>query len=290
MQPHGNISDAANNHTLLSVGEFEAHYQLIVNNEFIMGKSNPAISLSTQSRIFLQQSPYQGFIYTSVQLDDITGKTDDHTLNPYLQQLLTLSAISRKTILERNARGEILRVYNKETLQREWQQWKATTLPQMFDNPQQQQKFAANYEKGLLEIENAVKHNLNYYILAPGLYGNPPSAAAAEMLLPSKLIADMLIRYRWVVINTHDADTLAVSLIAEVINGYELQTQYLSAYYNAQEEYTLQDYSFSINLDYHFEKQSGKILSANLLLKEKMHDHLQYILSMELVEIQTTGG
>lgn len=274
---------------LFRLGNFEANYLLTVSNEFIMGKENPVISLNTESDISLQQLLDKNKIYTSVTVNTIRGKTDNNTMKPHLQQMLILGGISKKINFERNARGKILRVTNKEELNKEWHAWKESELPQVFTDKKEQMKFAENFEKGLAALDKNIKNNLSYLIFLPAIYHSKKyisdSNATDELILPSKLIADMMIRYRFAPTDIKDLDISMIKLNSEIVNREEMRREHLKKYYKDQKEFKIEDYDFAIDIDYCIERNTGKIISGNLFLKEKMHDRLQYILHIHIDEV-----
>jgi hypothetical protein len=72
--------EADNGTTLLHPGNFVSHYLLTTSNEFVMGKENPVLSVTTESNILLSQTVGETDIQTEVTLQSITGKTDSPVL------------------------------------------------------------------------------------------------------------------------------------------------------------------------------------------------------------------
>jgi hypothetical protein len=270
---------------------FESNYELLVNNEFIMGKDNPVISLSTVSNILLSQVVSKTNINSNIVTESIVGNTDSQTMKPHLQDALLLGAISKKINFSRNLNGKIIGITNRQTLHDEWHLWKKYTLPEMYSSKDEQEQFSLNYEKGLELLENSIHHNLNHFILLPDIYhiknyiSNAASNATSERVVQSKLIKGMIIRYKFVVTFVSIAEASQVRLKAEVLNTAEIKNNFLKKLYSAQSEFTLADYDFSIDVDYLLNANTGKIISGNLILKEKMHEKLQYILNIQAKEI-----
>jgi hypothetical protein len=264
---------------LFHLSNFEGNYLLTVNNELIMGKNNPAISLQTTSQILLIQRVEETGIRTSVTTQTITGSTESDTMKPHLQQALLLGG---------NEKGRITSIANKKQLESEWLLWKETTLPELYPEKTEQAKFAENYEKGLELMEETLPDNLHYFILQPDIYhiknhvSQSRANATSNRVLPSKLIAGMLIKYHFVTTEVEPGEQTVIRLKAEIQNEGEMLQKFLKKLYKAQSEFTQDDYAFTIDVDYLVEPGSGKIISGNLLLKEKMHDHLQYILHMQV--------
>jgi hypothetical protein len=275
---------------LFQLQDFEGQYLLNVNNEFIMGKENPAISLQTESQLSLTQNITETGISNTLTTNSITGKTDNETMQPHLKQALLLGGISKTIACARNEKGKITAITNKEQLQQDWLLWKETTLPTLYPDAAEQAIFAANYEKGLELMEESLPNNLHYFLLLPDIYHiknhvtQNSSNATSERIIPSKLIDGMQIRYRFVTTAVEYDERSVIHLSAEIRNEGEMQQQYLKKLYKAQSEFSLSDYAFTIEIDYLVESHSGKTLSGNLFLKEKMHDHLQYILHIQLAE------
>jgi hypothetical protein len=273
---------------LFQLSNFEDNYLLTVNNELIMGKDNPAISLQTVSQILLTQRTEETGIRTSITTQAITGSTESDTMKPHLQQALLLGGISQTIEFIRNDKGRITGIANKKQLESEWLLWKETTLPELYPDKTAQAKFAENYEKGLELMDETIPDNLHYFILQPDIYhiSNHVSQSRANTtntrVIPSKLIAGMLIKYHFVTTDVEPGEQAVIRLKAEIQNEGEMMQKYLKKLYKAQNEFTQADYAFTIDVDYLAEPGTGKIISGNLLLKEKMHDHLQYILHMQV--------
>jgi hypothetical protein len=275
---------------LFQLSNFEGNYLLTVNNELIMGKDNPAISLQTTSQILLTQRVEETGIHTSINTQNITGSTESDTMKPHLQKALLLGGISKTIDFIRNEKGKITGIANKKQLESEWLLWKGTTLPQLYPDKTEQAKFAENYEKGLELMEENMPDNLHHFILQPDIYhirnhaSQSRSNASSTRLLPSKLIAGMVIKYHFVTTEVEYGEQSVIRLKAEIQNEGEMLQKFLKKLYKAQSEFNQAEYAFTIDVDYLVESNSGKIISGNLFLKEKMHHHLQYILHIQVKE------
>jgi hypothetical protein len=205
--------------------------------------------------------------------------------------MLALAEIAKQLIVDRDARGKIQRITNMEVINEEWQQWKQTKLTNLFPVEKEQTKFVDNFERGLSQMDKSIPNNLNYFILLPEIYQVKkylsPSNAGSELLLHSRLVANMPIRCRFV--PTHiatEGDTAIIKLEGELQNVQEMQRKHLKMYYKNQSDFSLSDYAFTIDLDYEINLNNGEILRGNLFLKEKMHDHLQYVLNLQAIKTQ----
>jgi hypothetical protein len=268
-----------------------AHYLLTANNEFVMGKANPVLSVATESHILLHQTVNETGIQTDITLQSITGKTEAPVLQTQLKQMLALAEISKQLVFERHANGKMQRITNMEAVHEQWQHWKQTKMAELFPLEIEQNKFADNFEKGLLRMDESIQNNLNYFILLPDIYHIKkfitPSNAGAELLLSSRLIADMPVRCRFVPIDiTEEGDRAFVKLQGELLNAHEMQKKYLKEYYKKQTDFNIAEYAFTIDLNYEINSLNGQIIAGNLFLKEKMHDHLQYILNIRVDAIE----
>lgn len=280
---------------LLQLNDFLANYQLVASNEFIMGKENPVLSITTESHIGLHQTVHETGIQTAVTLLSITGNTDDKVLQPQLKQMLALAEISKHLVFDRNTNGKMQRITNMEEVHSAWQDWKQAKLAELFPLENDQSKFVENFEKGLLRMDESILNNLNYFILLPDIYHIKKfislSNAGADLWLSSRLIADMPIRCRMVPVEiTEVGDSALVKLKSEIQNSHEIQKQHLKAYYKQQTDFNINDYSFTIDLDYEINSTDGKIVTGNLFLKEKMHDHLQYILNIRITALEDNAA
>jgi hypothetical protein len=277
---------------LFQLSNFEGNYLVSVNNEFIMGRDNPAISLQTTSQISLAQKIEESVIRTAITTQTITGSTESDTMKPHLQQALLLGGISKTIDFIRNEKGKITCIANKKQLESEWLLWKETTLPQLYPDKTEQVKFAENYEKGLELMGESIPDNLHHFMLQPDIYhvrnhvSQSRSNASSTRLLPSKLIAGMVIKYHFVTTEVEYGDQSVIRLKAEIQNEGEMLQKFLKKLYKAQSEFNQAEYAFTIDVDYLMESNSGKIISGNLFLKEKMHNHLQYILHIQVKEIK----
>lgn len=276
---------------LLELGNFTANYLLEASNEFIMGKENPVLSITTESHIGLGQTVNETGIQTEVTLQSITGKTEDKVLQPQLKQMLALAEISKLLVFDRNANGKMQRIANMADVHTAWQNWKETKLAEIFPLENDQAKFVENFEQGLQRMDESILNNLNYFILLPDIYHIKkyisPSNAGADLWLSSRLIADMPIRCRMIPVEIAEAgDSALVKLKSEIQNSHEIQKQHLKTYYKKQTEFSITAYSFTIDLDYEMNSTNGKIVAGNLFLKEMMHDHLQYILNIRITAME----
>jgi hypothetical protein len=275
---------------LFRLSNFEGNYLLTVNNELIMGRENPAISLQTQSQLLLQQTVEETGIRTIITTQGITGSTESDTMKPHLQQALQLGGISKTIDFIRNEKGKITGIANKKQLETEWLSWKETTLPQQYADRAEQLKFAENYKKGLELMEENIPDNLHYFILQPDIYHirnhvsqSRANATGTRMLL-SKLIAGMVIKYQFITTEVEYGEQSLIRLKAEILNEGEMLQKHLKKLYKAQNEFTSADYAFTIDVDYLVESGTGKIITGNLFLKEKMHGNLQYIMHIQVKE------
>jgi hypothetical protein len=285
-----NLFGAKESAQLFQLNNFEANYVLTVSNEFIMGQNNEAISLQTVSNIFLQQIVTQAGVNTSITTHSITGNTDNSTMQPHLHQAILLGGISKKIDFARNRKGKITSIENKKQLLSEWLVWKKNILPALYPEKTEQVKFVKNYEMGLELLEKNIQNNLHHFILSPDIYhiknhvSNSNANGTSELILLSRLIKGMQIRYKFITEYVQNAGHATIKLTAQLLNKGEMQQQYLKKLYKVQNEFTLADYDFTVDVDYLMEPNTGKIISGNLLLKEKMHDNLQYILNMQVAE------
>lgn len=273
---------------LLQPHDHTVHYLLTASNEFVMGKENPPLVITTESNIVLRQTVHENNIQTDITVESVTGKTEAPALQMQLQQMLALAEISKCLVIERDAHGKMKHIANMEDVHEQWQEWKQTKMTGVFPLENDQIKFAANFEKGLQRMDVSIQNNLNYFILIPDIYHvkkyNSPSNAGAEIVLNSRLVADMPVRCRFVPVGIEEKVGRAfLKLNAELLNAYEMQKS-LKPYYKQQKEFSITDYSFTIDLDYELDSTNGQIIAGNLFLQEKMHNHLYYILHIQVMQ------
>lgn len=285
----GNLFNGKNDaDSLLNPGNFETAYTLSVTNEFTMGSENPVLSTNTQSHISVKQEIEKNKLYNTLVLNSISGQTESESLKPRLEQMLALAGVSKKIVIERNNRGKMMRIVNMDELEQEWAVWREHQLPDWVTGEKQRAVFAANYEKGLKTMEKSIKNNLNYFIVFPEIYQLKKHAAqggaGSEMHIHSKLADDMVIRYRFAPAQLSGTEEPVVKMKAEILNPNELYRHHLDELYKAQKDFDISEYIFSIELDYLLEKDTGKVITGSLFLKEQMHEHLRYILHIQAVE------
>ena len=80
-------------------------------------------------------------------------------------------------------------------------------------------------------------------------------------------------------------DELDVVLHAQFVNEEFIRTNYLRKIYNSTTDFTIEDYSFEIVINYKLQKSTGKILYGELKLIERLHENLNYTINMTLDQI-----
>ncbi|MGE8553388.1 MAG: hypothetical protein ACN6OB_05545 [Chryseobacterium jejuense] len=274
---------------LLQLDKFSQEYTLNVENTFLMGKENPPISLKTSSELFLDQNKESDLIYNRIKLLEITGDTDNHTMKPFLLQSLALADISRNIYIKRNTDGKILSVENKDELWKSWEEWKENKLPSVFPEEKDQIKFVANYEKGLKSFEGELKKNLQYILLLPEVYSLifPPneyySFLSSSLNIRSRLMQGVEYSYQLKLVKLEEENnTLFVEFHSVLNNREELIKSHIKKLYENEKEFSIDQFEFSVKTKYNFEKSTGKIINAELHFTEKMHEHLAYLIDMDL--------
>ncbi|BAP31479.1 hypothetical transmembrane protein [Chryseobacterium sp. StRB126] len=274
---------------LLQLEKFSQEYTLNVENTFLMGKENPPISLKTSSELFLDQQKESDLIYNRIKLLQITGDTDNHTMKPFLLQSLALADISRNLYIKRNSDGKILSVENKDELWKSWEEWKENKLPAVFPEEKDQIKFVTNYEKGLKSFEGELKKNLQYILLLPEVYSLifPPneyySFLSSSLSIRSRLMQGVEYSYQLKLVKLEEENnTLLVEFHSVLNNREELIKSHIKKLYENEKEFSIDQFEFSVKTKYNFEKSTGKIMNAELHFTEKMHEHLAYLIDMDL--------
>ncbi|MBP2617545.1 hypothetical protein [Chryseobacterium jejuense] len=274
---------------LLQLEKFSQEYTLNVENIFLMGKENSPISLKTSSELFLDQQKESDLIYNRIKLLEITGDTEDHTMKPFLLQSLALADISRNIYIKRNTDGKILSVENKDELWKSWEEWKENKLPFVFPEEKDQVKFVTNYEKGLKSFEGELKKNLQYILLLPEVYSLifPPnehySFLSSPLSIRSRLMQGVEYSYQLKLVKLEEENnTLFVEFHSVLNNREELIKSHIKKLYENEKEFSIDQFEFSVKTKYNFEKSTGKIMNAELHFTEKMHEHLAYLIDMDL--------
>lgn len=274
---------------LLQLGSFTQPYILNVENTFLMGKANPAVSLKTVSSLILKQEKEGDLLYNTIELTHITGDTEDNTMKQFLLQSLALSEISGRLHIKRNRDGKILSVENKEDLQKDWEEWKQNRLPAVFPEEKDRNTFISGYENGLKDFDVAIKKNLQYILLLPEIYSLifPPNQhfifLSGPFQFSSRLVSGMEYAYQLKLVKLdEEKDILSVELHSVLNNENDLIRNHLKKLYESNPEFSTDQFEFSITIQYTFEKLTSKINKAELHLTEKMHDNLAYTIKMEL--------
>ena len=276
---------------LIQLQDFSENYTLNVKNTFKMGIENPEINLETISDITLSQIIHQKNIENTIILNNISGKTESHIMQPFLEQSLVLAEISKNLGLIRNRKGNIISIDNKKLWQ-DWRQWKLKRLKDVFPEEKDQLKFVNNYEQGIEKFEDSLKENLQYTLILPEIYDVvfPPNQQYSYLFslkkFKSRLIQDAVYEYQMKLVKLEEIkDELDVVLHAQFVNEEFIRTNYLRKIYNSTTDFTIEDYSFEIVINYKLQKSTGKILYGELKLIERLHENLNYTINMTLDQI-----
>ncbi|WP_336960711.1 hypothetical protein [Chryseobacterium contaminans] len=274
---------------LLQLEKFSQEYTLNVENTFLMGKENLPISLKTSSELLVHQQKESDFIYNTITLQEITGDTEDHSMKPFLLQSLALADISRNLYIKRNANGKILSVENTDELWKSWEEWKEDKLASVFPEEKDQIKLVTNYEKGLKSFEGELKKNLQYILLLPEVYSLifPPneyySFLSSLLSIRSRLMLGVEYNYQLKLVKLEEENnTLSAEFHSVLNNREELIKSNIKKLYENEKEFSIDQFEFSVKTKYNFEKSSGRIMNAELHFIEKMHEHLAYMIDMDL--------
>lgn len=274
---------------LFQLEKFSQEYTLKVENTFVMGKENKPISLKTSSDIIIEQEKRDHDINNTIKLQEITGDTDDTLMKPFLLQSLTLADISRNIQLKRNLSGKILSIENKPDLWKNWEEWKENKLASAFPEEKDQNKLITNYEKGLKNFDVELKKNLQYILLLPEVYNLifPPNEYYSFLFSPSNIHSRMIdgVEYHYqlkLVKLEEENDNLFAEFHSVLNNQDELMKSHIKKLYEKEKDFSTDQFEFSIKTKYNFEKSTAKILNAELHFVEKMHEHLAYLMDMDL--------
>jgi hypothetical protein len=273
------------------VNSFDTKYHIKTANCLAMGKQNPEIKMETEAIILFSQDVDILKITNTLETISIEGNTDNEMMNPHLQQLLLLTDISKRIVIERNSHGKLKAIANVSTLRKDFEKWKAKKISDVFQTRQQQQTFIKNYEKGLDSLNKELEKNFQYILLMPEVYhfkkerSGQLSNRTSQAVLLSKLVGDMVINYHLKsTVVKEDGQDVTLRIVSEIENEHLLVKRHLSPMYEKYKEYSLSDYQFKIQADYLFEKESSKIKNATFSLYEQLHAHLSYKLEIRVQE------
>ena len=277
------------NTLLTQLQNFSEEYILEVENTFKMGIENPEIKLETISELSIQQEIDSQTIKNTITLNQIKGRTESHIMQPFLEQSLALAEISKTLDLKRSPKGTLIGIIDKENLWHDWRQWKINRLKNVFPEEKEQIKFVKNYEKGIENFDEGLKDNLQYILMLPEIYEVvfPPNQQYNYLFSPkkfkSRLINEAVYQYQMKLVKLEEVkNELEVVLHAQLSNKDYIIEKYLNNIYKSTPDFTISDYSFSMIINYKLEKSTGKIIEANLVLVEKLHENLSYSIKMNL--------
>jgi hypothetical protein len=281
-----------NSSKLISPSNFETTYIVTTKNEFKMGIENPVIKLETESEVFFKQLVEDNIVTNTIETKNIKGHTDSDKMKPNLDQMLLLADISKRIVIKRDSKGKMKSVANMNTLKKDWQLWKETKLQIAFPDIKQQTAFIKNYENGLDKMDDGIKKSFQYLVLMPEIYDfknyisnqNPDTTSNMEMV--SKLVANMVIKYNLALVKMKAGNETILNLKSDVLNKGDMKDLYLAPLYNNHKEFSISNYMFKITIDYTLDKVTSKIINANFLLLEQMHDNLQYKLEINVKEVK----
>lgn len=269
---------------------YSKRYQLETVNLFRYGKENQPIEMKTSGIIDCTQELEGGNIYTTIELENLTGTTESKAMEAHLQQMLSLSAISKRMIFKRNLKGEVQRIVNQEELEADWQHWAQHELERTFPTVREQQKFVQTYEKGLENLAGSLRNSFQYSLLLPEFLGfwdyKSPMDRTRSYTQHSKLLEDVEYEYQLVTELINDEDTeFHIKLEGAIFNFDVATRQKLELVYAKTRDFTLDDFNLNLTLKYIFKKYDGSIIAAKLNYLESLHEHLNYNVMVTLSEL-----
>lgn len=277
-------------HLLLKHADFEEEYELITENSFVMGKENPPITTKTVATLTVSQRIESKKIYTSVKALHISGEASNDQMQEGLQQALILSEISPVMVFERNKKGKITALHNKEQLNQDWESWKNRRLDEVIpDNPAARQRFIKNYENGLSKLEEQLSANFQYIFLLPECYEFKDYMETANDITSYKtyrsrfvpgLEIDYQLEKKNIRVNSQEAK---LYLQSRIFRSKELFDNILGKFYTQSlPQFSLVDYAYTIDSEYLFDRNTSKIIEAKCCMKEQLHEHCSYKIEMLL--------
>lgn len=277
-------------HLLLKQANFKEEYELITANSFVTGKENPPVTTKTVATLTVSQRIESKKILTSVNVFDIKGEASNDQMQEGLQQALILSEISPVMVFERSKKGKITALHNKGQINQDWESWKNRRLDEVIpDNPTARQRFIRNYENGLGKLEEQLPANFQYIFLLPECYEfkdymETINDITSYKTYRSRFVPGLEIDYQLekknISVNSQEAK---LYLQSRILENKQMEDNILSRFYSQNlPKFPMADYSFIIDSDYLFDRNTSKIIEAKFCMKEQLHEHCSYKIEMFL--------
>lgn len=268
--------------------EYKKRYRLLCENKLIFGKESIPLSSQTSSIIEIEQEVFKKNILTRLITIDFQWESESEQLKTASELVKNLSEISPKIEINRNLKGQILKVKNKNQLIKEWNHWKKNRLSEIYEDEKQRTAFIKTYEKGIETIDYSIKNNLTYQLILPECLAyrsyvselNPDKSKTKSMY--SKLIPKMLLEYEMHLSRVSGKSDDTVVIKSHIKNQEELERTFLKKLYEQNETFSMSQYEFHIEKKYLFNKNTSEIISGKLVFKESMHENLKYSINMSL--------
>jgi len=278
---------------LLSQSDFKSDYKLITESTYIMGAENPPIKMKNIADIVVEQAVNipKKKILTAVTTHNVTYETNNPAFEKGLEEAELFSDIIPRIVIERNLRGEYIKVANTEKIKSNWQHWKEHTLPTAFPELSKQKKVITNFENGLKELDEEFNNNFQYTLLLPECYKYRdfyyPTDIGSLKKYQSHLVENLLIAYQLKKDTFQiEQDKVELHLKPVLLKSYQdrIEDRLKSFYKSYLPDFSYTQYAFDISLKYLLDKRTSRILNAEMSFNEELHPHLKYSMNFILQE------
>jgi len=281
---------------LLNQSDFKSDYQLVTETVYVMGEENPPMKIKNTTEIELIQTvvPNKKKIQTSVGIKNVVNETDNPVLRDGLKESELFIEIISLVTIERNLRGEYIKIANLDEIENNWIKWKKQTLPTLIPDLSKQKKVISNFQNGLKNLNKQFNNNLQYILLLPECYKyrdyfNPKDMGSIKEYL-SRLVENLEIGYRL----KKDSFKIDGNKVELVLKSTLLESQQkiiedilISFYEKYLPDFSYKQYKFNISITYLFEKETSNILSAQMFFREELHPNLHYSIHFDLTPVNS---
>lgn len=280
-----NVQKPNYSYCLLQQSCYIEKYKLLTESVLMMGEQNPPVKTLMQADVEYRQEEKDRGIVTTIDVSNLKGTSNNPALYNSLQELYVVSEINPRLVVKRNKDGKVSRIENINEMENEWQNWKENKLATFIPNIRKQKRFINNYERGMKRLRYCIEQNFQYMLLFPECYRFKEYATIENRsmgkIYNSRFIEDMHIPYRLVAKSfLETVDGLKMSMFSLVDDEVKLPLK--SFYKKYLPEFSVEDYDFFINLEYLFEKETGKVINGKLSFCEMLHPNFQYKIEISM--------
>lgn len=277
------FKEDTNNPYLISQADFRANYILSTESNLIMGEQNPPIKITNVANLVLEQTVLKKKIMTSIRILNVVSDTDNHIFKEALRESDLFTDIISQLEIERNLKGQFVKLANIKEIRNDWEVWKEQKLPEMSFSPHKERKLIDNFERGLNKLDEQLNNNFQYTILLPEFYkwrDYPSSNDLGSLkIYSSRLVEDLHIYFKLkkdrFSENGEEVELYQKVFLSESQN--EERTKLLNCFYRQNlPDFSSEQYEFDLSTSYLINKQTSEIIQAEMQFKEELHSNFKY--------------